>query len=111
MGVLHQHKVGYRRYVLCLLTLILALSSALAQAVRKAGYMDYIRTFNAEARRQMDRHAIPASITLAQGLVETGAGASTLGRGSAPIRATTIPTTASVAIPQRESPTKITPSS
>jgi N-acetylmuramoyl-L-alanine amidase, family 4 len=78
MGVLHQHKVGYRRYVLCLLTLILALGSASAQAVRKAGYMDYIRTFNAEARRQMDRHAIPASITLAQGLVETGAGASTL---------------------------------
>ena len=57
---------------------LLALGSAYAQAVRKVGYMDYIRTYNAEARRQMDRYAIPASITLAQGLVETGAGASTL---------------------------------
>ena len=78
MGVLHQYKIGYRRSLLCLLMWLLALGSAYAQAVRKVGYMDYIRTYNAEARRQMDRYAIPASITLAQGLVETGAGASTL---------------------------------
>lgn len=78
MGVLHQYKIGYRRSLLCLLMSLLALGSAYAQAVRKVGYMDYIRTYNAEARRQMDRYAIPASITLAQGLVETGAGASTL---------------------------------
>lgn len=78
MGVLHQYKIGYRRSLLCLLMWLLALGLASAQAVRKVGYMDYIRTYNAEARRQMDRYAIPASITLAQGLVETGAGASTL---------------------------------
>ena len=51
-----------------------------AQALRKPTFMDYIRTYQAEARRQMDRHAIPASITLAQGLIETGAGTSTLAR-------------------------------
>ena len=78
MGVLHQYKIGYRRSLLCLLMWLLALGLASAQAVRKVGYMDYIRNYNAEARRQMDRYAIPASITLAQGLVETGAGASTL---------------------------------
>ena len=51
-----------------------------AQALRKPTFMDYICTYQAEARRQMDRHAIPASITLAQGLIETGAGTSTLAR-------------------------------
>ena len=53
---------------------------AFAQVLRKPTFMDYIRTYQAEARRQMDRHAIPASITLAQGLIETGAGTSTLAR-------------------------------
>ena len=51
-----------------------------AQTLRKPIYMDYVRTYSAEARRQMDKHAIPASITLAQGLIETGAGTSTLAR-------------------------------
>lgn len=58
--------------------LLLGLVGASAQVLRKPTYMDYIRTYQAEARRQMDRHAIPASITLAQGLIETGAGTSTL---------------------------------
>lgn len=40
--------------------------------------MHYVRQYHQEARRQMDRHGIPASITIAQGLVETGAGKSTL---------------------------------
>ena len=47
--------------------LLLSLVGASAQVLRKPTYMDYIRTYQAEARRQMDRHAIPASITLAQG--------------------------------------------
>ena len=58
--------------------LLLCVVGASAQVLRKPTYMDYIRTYQAEARRQMDRHAIPASITLAQGLIETGAGTSTL---------------------------------
>ena len=60
--------------------LLLSLVGASAQVLRKPTYMDYIRTYQAEARRQMDRHAIPASITLAQGLLETGAGTSTLAK-------------------------------
>lgn len=59
---------------------LLSISTLEAQTVRKPIYMDYVRTYSAEARRQMDRHAIPASITLAQGLIETGAGTSTLAR-------------------------------
>nr|WP_311466918.1 glucosaminidase domain-containing protein [uncultured Porphyromonas sp.] len=60
--------------------LLLCVVGASAQVLRKPTFMDYIRTYQAEARRQMDRHAIPASITLAQGLIETGAGTSTLAR-------------------------------
>lgn len=59
---------------------LLAMETLHAQAVRKPLFMDYVRTYSEEARRQMDRHAIPASITLAQGLIETGAGTSTLAR-------------------------------
>lgn len=45
---------------------------------RHAHFEDYIRLYYKEAIRQMQRHSIPASITMAQGLVETGAGKSTL---------------------------------
>ena len=67
-----------RSYIGIFALLLLSLVGASAQVLRKPTYMDYIRTYQAEARRQMDRHAIPASITLAQGLIETGAGTSTL---------------------------------
>lgn len=40
----------------------------------------YIRKHYREAIRQMDKHGIPASITMAQGLVETGAGKSSLAK-------------------------------
>lgn len=59
---------------------LLTVQAMEAQTLRKPIYMDYVRTYSAEARRQMDRHAIPASITLAQGLIETGGGTSTLAR-------------------------------
>lgn len=65
----------------CSLGLTLLIVQAMeAQTLRKPIYMDYVRTYSAEARRQMDKHAIPASITLAQGLIETGAGTSALAR-------------------------------
>lgn len=41
-------------------------------------YQQYIITYAQEAVRQMQKSRIPASITLAQGLVETGGGTSTL---------------------------------
>ena len=59
---------------------LLTVQAMEAQTLRKPIYMDYVRTYSVEARRQMDKHAIPASITLAQGLIETGAGTSTLAR-------------------------------
>ena len=59
---------------------LLTVQAMEAQTLRKPIYMDYVRTYSAEARRQMDKHAIPASITLAQGLIETGAGTSALAR-------------------------------
>ncbi len=41
---------------------------------------EYIKKYYAEALRQMERHGIPASITLAQGILETGSGKSSLAR-------------------------------
>ncbi len=41
---------------------------------------EYIKAYYTEAVRQMERHGIPASITLAQGVLETGSGKSSLAR-------------------------------
>lgn len=43
-------------------------------------YEDYIQTYSDMAVKQMELYGIPASITLAQGLLESGAGRSTLAR-------------------------------
>ncbi len=40
----------------------------------------YVQRYYKEAIRQMDKHGIPASITLAQGILETGSGKSELAR-------------------------------
>lgn len=45
-------------------------------------YMEYIERFRDEAMEQQKRHKIPASITLAQGLLESGAGNGTLAKKS-----------------------------
>lgn len=49
---------------------------------RNQHYLDYIEKYHEEAVEQMQRYRIPASITLAQGLLESGAGRSTLTRKS-----------------------------
>lgn len=57
--------------------------TVLAQAQRRnASYNEYIKQYAPLAVEQMQRHKIPASITLAQGLLESGAGRSALARKS-----------------------------
>ncbi len=53
-----------------------------AQVRRNTMYVDYINQYSGMAVEQMRKHGIPASITLAQGLLESGAGRSELARRS-----------------------------
>ncbi len=69
-----------RRFYVILLLLSMAIG---AQAQRKnARYVDYINTYKDLAIQHMKNYKIPASITLAQGLLESGAGSSELARKS-----------------------------
>lgn len=70
----------HRLWPLVLATLVLYTTSSLYSAERKLNnsFVSYIHRHHAEAVRQMERHQVPASITIAQGIVETGAGKSTL---------------------------------
>ena len=62
---------------------MLCFTAAGVQAQRKnARYVEYIKKYNELAVEQMKEHKIPASITLAQGLLESGAGYSELARKS-----------------------------
>jgi LysM repeat protein len=66
-----------------LLAVLAVLLSAGAQAQRKnTRYVEYINTYKDLAIEQMKQYRIPASITLAQGLLESGAGMSDLARKS-----------------------------
>lgn len=62
---------------------ILSIVSVMSVAQTKsAAFQDYINKYKAIAVEQMEKHGIPASITLAQGLLESGAGSSELARKS-----------------------------
>ena len=66
-----------------LLIILWCVPTVLLQAQnRRKDYMEYIRKYDDLAVEQMKRHKIPASITLAQGLLESGAGKSELARKS-----------------------------
>jgi len=56
--------------------------SCLARAQYRSYYPDYISKYKDLAIEQMGKYKIPASITLAQGLFESGAGMSDLARNS-----------------------------
>lgn len=63
--------------------LILIISCLSLQAqTRNKQYEDYIKKYRELAVEEMKKYHIPASITLAQGLLESGAGQSTLARKS-----------------------------
>ena len=66
-----------------LLCLLLLCGAAQIQAQRRnAAYTKYIKEYAPLAVEQMNRYRIPASITLAQGLLESGAGRSALAKKS-----------------------------
>lgn len=64
------------------LSLILLTGTSMQAQYRNKRYIEYIDTYNEIAIEQMRIHRIPASITLAQGLLESGAGQSTLAKKS-----------------------------
>ncbi len=68
------------RLTLIILACLLSLSTH--SQTRNKQYEDYIDKYKDIAIREMKRYHIPASITLAQGLLESGAGRSTLARKS-----------------------------
>ena len=66
--------------ILLLLSFVLCFVSAFSQVRWNQRYQDYIDKYNGIAIREMCTYGIPASITLAQGLLESGAGQSELAR-------------------------------
>lgn len=62
--------------------MLFALCQPMQAQRRNARYNAYIKEYAPLAVEQMKQHKIPASITLAQGLLESGAGLSTLARKS-----------------------------
>ena len=69
-----------KRLLIYLLTIFVCLS--LQAQTRNKQYEDYIKQYRDLAVDEMKKYHIPASITLAQGLLESGAGQSTLARKS-----------------------------
>lgn len=70
-----------KKSIVTLFLLLVCVFTISAQQ-RNQLYLDYIEKYHQEAIEQMQRYHIPASITLAQGLLESGAGRSTLTRKS-----------------------------
>ena len=67
-----------KRPLFTLILLIAALGSASAQLKKNKAYTDYFNQWAEVAMQQMIQYRIPASITLAQGVLESGAGKSEL---------------------------------
>ncbi len=67
--------------IFCLLFFFAALANAAAPK-KISSYEKYIKTYSSLAVEQQRKYRIPASITLAQGLLESGAGQSDLARRS-----------------------------
>ncbi|MDO4948883.1 MAG: glucosaminidase domain-containing protein [Bacteroidales bacterium] len=77
--MLHQRTLKLRAFVA--LSLICWIPIAL-MGQRRIEYENYIKQYRGVAIREMKKYGIPASITLAQGLLESNAGESSLSRRS-----------------------------
>ena len=75
----HKYYPGNKIRRIQLITTILLLP-ATWQSMRGDAYSDYIAAYSEMAMSQQEEYGIPASITLAQGLLESAAGRSTLAR-------------------------------
>jgi hypothetical protein len=69
-----------RRAIFFLFFIIIGLSSPVRSAEQRMSRQDYISRFKEEAVKEMHIYGIPASITLAQGILESGDGNSPLAR-------------------------------
>lgn len=70
-----------KRAIFFFLLAFLGLTATYSQGMKwTKSYQDYFDQYQDAAIEQMQRHGIPASITLAQGVLETGAGSSELAR-------------------------------
>ena len=73
---------SFGKLFLLLFILSLPYTALISQNKRYQLYEDYIEKYKGIAIDQMKKYKIPASITLAQGLLESGAGQSKLTKGS-----------------------------
>lgn len=71
--------MNYKRIFMLFVSLCVAVVMSFAQSSHNA-YTAYIHKYKSEAIHQMQKYRIPASITLAQGLLESAAGQSRLAR-------------------------------
>lgn len=74
--------MNIKRFFALGMVCMLTISMMLAAPRKNKAYEDYIRRYRTIAVDEMKKHRIPASITLAQGLLESGAGKSALARKS-----------------------------
>lgn len=79
-----QHLFGKYRYILSFSVIFafLFLPLQLSGQTKLSTYENYIRKYSDLAIDHMEKYKIPASITLAQGILESGAGMSDLARNS-----------------------------
>lgn len=71
-------KIRTMRYFFFSIIVLLTVSISAGAQKRLQIYNDYAKKFNPLAIKKMKEHGIPASITLAQGILESGAGQSRL---------------------------------
>lgn len=73
--------ISFFRHVLIVMLLIPAIDTLYGQA-NKPSVISYINTYKNIAAQEMQLYKIPASITLAQGILESGSGTSELARNA-----------------------------